>query len=104
MGIMLGGFRDYLIKKALVNENQIDYYLKWVSACYSFLDRAGSEVLERAEKARFLKHLSKTYEDWQVDQADNALRIYDYFLASDNADRPESGKAADDGWPALEAR
>jgi integrase len=34
------------------------------------------------QKSKFLNHLSKTHEDGQVKQADQALRLYAYFLSS----------------------
>jgi len=40
-----------------------------------------SARLANEQKKRFLAHLTKRYEDWQVTQADTALRLYDYFLS-----------------------
>lgn len=79
---MLLVFKDYLIQKAVVKEKYVPYYLKWVSDCYSFLDNSDSQVLSLEQKQQFLKYLSKTHEDWQVKQADNALRLYSYFLSA----------------------
>jgi integrase len=41
-----------------------------------------------------LKHLAKNHEDWQVNQAENALRIHDYYLSSDQ--KQQGGKEAVD--------
>lgn len=99
---MLSAFKNNLIKKALVQDRYIPYYLKWVSDCYSFLDKSDSNTLSAEEKSRFIKHLAKTNEDWQVNQADNALRLYDYFLSTNNE---ISLKKADAGrWETLEVK
>lgn len=72
---MLSAFKDYLIQGALVKEKYIPFYLKWVSVCYAFLDEPDSHALSLEQKKHFLKHLSKAHEQWQVKQADNALRF-----------------------------
>ena len=101
---MLSAFKDYLAEKAVVQDKYVPYYLKWVGDCYGFLDRPESEPTGLEDKERFLKDLAKTHEDWQVSQAANALRIYDYFLSS----RTKSvlGNDGDTGgaWASLEAR
>lgn len=68
---MLSAFKGYLTEKAVVQGKYVRYYLKWVSECYSFLDKSDAEVINVEEKERFLKYISKTHEDWQVNQADN---------------------------------
>jgi hypothetical protein len=37
--------------------------------------------LNSDQKKQFLSEMAKRYEDWQVKQADIALRLYDYFLS-----------------------
>jgi len=74
-------FREYLIKRARVKEKHIPYYLKWVKDCYNFLEVPVSTPLNTDQKKEFLSHMAKDYEDWQVNQADTALRLYGYFLS-----------------------
>jgi hypothetical protein len=52
------------------------------------------------EKREFLKHLSKGHEDWQVKQADYALRLYGFFLAREVTKRGsgEKGTLAEKQW------
>ena len=101
---MFSAFKDYLLQKSLVKEGYVPFYLKWVSDCYAFLDESDSQVLSLEQKQRFLKHLSKTHEDWQVKQADTALRHYGFFLSSQ--ERTMSGGSADTdkAWTLLETR
>ena len=101
---MLRTFRDYLDQKALIQAKYIPYYLKWVGECYSFLDRPDSEPTSVEDRERFIKHIANTREGWQANQADDALRLYDYFRSSKN--RGERGKEAHTSsiWDNLEAR
>lgn len=101
---MLSSFKDHLFQKALVKEKYVPFYLKWVSECYSFLNESDSQVLSLEQKQNFLKHLSKTHEDWQVKQADNALRLYSYFLTSQEINTSEGSPPAEKEWISLEAR
>ncbi|WKZ14631.1 MAG: hypothetical protein QY317_12055 [Candidatus Jettenia caeni] len=79
---MLSAFKDYLTQKALVKDEYIPFYLKWVSDGYSFLSEPNSAVLNPEQTNRFQKYLAKTHEDWQVKQTSNALRLYSYYLTS----------------------
>lgn len=78
---MLTDFKEYLIQKGSIKPLYIPYYLKWVSACCTFIDGYDSTSIDNDQKDRFLAHLAKTHEDWQVKQADTALRLYNFFLS-----------------------
>lgn len=101
---MLSAFKDYLIGKAVVREKYVSYYLKWVADCYSFLDKSNAEILSREDKEQFLKRLAKTNEDWQVNQADNALRIYGYFLSSKDKADSKKDNVTGGQWISLETK
>lgn len=80
---MLGGFEQYLISKAFIKEKYIPFYVKWVSYCYSFLEQPDNRLLTSEQMRGYLNHISKTREDWQVKQAEEALRLYGYYLSSE---------------------
>jgi len=78
---MLDQFREYLGKNGHIKDTYIPYYVKWVSLCYEFLDKAIDQKVNSEQKGQFLRHLTTRHEDWQVKQADHALRLYNYFLS-----------------------
>ncbi len=78
---MLESFKHFLSSKGKVNDKYIPYYLKWVTEGFRFLDIPLTQSITNDQKSQFLKYLSKTHEDWQVKQADAALRLYDYYLS-----------------------
>jgi len=78
---MLKDFETFLNKKGSLKPQYIPYYLKWVSDCYHFLNQPLSIRLNSDQKKQFLSDMGKKYEEWQVNQADTALRLYDYFLS-----------------------
>jgi len=101
---MLDNYNDYLIHKASVKANYVPYYLKWVADCYSFLNVPDTTRINSDQKNQYLSDLAKSCEDWQVKQADTALRLYDYFL-SQGVDQSSAGThALGQDWKALEAK
>jgi integron integrase len=100
---MLNSFKEYISKKGSVKSQYIPFYLKWVAACYAFLDVSDSARIDSDRKKQFLTHMAKTHEDWQVKQADAALRLYQYFLAqSEKGSQPE-GEATPE-WSSIEEK
>jgi len=84
---MLQAFEQFLIHKEGVPTKNAPYYVKWVSDCYRFVDIPETQPLTSEQTAEYLGSLSKKHEDWQVQQADRALKLYDYFLSRDKEAR-----------------
>ena len=77
----LAGYQEFLKRKRLVPEKQAPFYLRWVSSYLSFCDEEDFAPADDSHILPFLQHLAKTKEDWQVNQAREALRLYLYFLS-----------------------
>ncbi|MDA8223071.1 MAG: integron integrase [Desulfitobacterium hafniense] len=91
--------------KGKVNDKYLPYYLKWVTEGLRFLDIPLSQTITNDQKSQFLKYLSKNHEDWQVNQADNALRLYSYFLSSQHSDKPGGiPETLINDWKAVEEK
>lgn len=102
---MLESFKNFLSSKDKVNDKYLPYYLKWVTEGLRFLDIPLSQTITNDQKSQFLKYLSKNHEDWQVNQADNALRLYSYFLSSQHPDKAGSiPEALMNDWKAVEEK
>jgi hypothetical protein len=76
---MLRAYEAFLVKKGTVKPQSVPYYLKWVSDCYSSLNEPLSKRLGVEQKKQFLSEMARRHEDWQVKQADTALRLYDFL-------------------------
>jgi integron integrase len=101
---MLKIFEQFLINKERIQEKYIPYYIKWVSDCYRYHNLPESEPLSNDQRLQFLNRLADNAEDWQVKQAERALRLYDYFLLQKikNGSGNVSGQAED--WVIVEER
>jgi integron integrase len=106
--IDLAGYEDFIIKRRMVPERYISFYVRWVR---KFLQSAANSVsLSSADKiSLFLDKLraDPALTDWQLDQARKAVELYlNVFLAQDAKKEPaakaivtpvsESGRAMDE--------
>jgi len=102
---MLEPFKNFLSLKGKVNDKYIPFYLEWVTEGYRFLDIPLTQPITNEQKSQFLKRLSKNHEDWQVNQADNALRLYGYFLSSQQSDKSDGiQETLINDWKAVEKK
>src|SRR3990172_5543291 len=76
---MLETFKSFLSSKGKVNDKYIPFYLKWITEGFRFLDIPLSQSITNEQKSEFLKHLSKSHEDWQVEQADHSITLRHSF-------------------------
>jgi integron integrase len=99
---MFEEFRGYLTHKARIKDKYIPYYLKWVSDCYSYFNQPPEDPLSNDQRQEFLKHISKKHEEWQVNQADYALRLYSFFLNRELKGSSEDSTGLEGNWKELE--
>ena len=98
---MLRAYEAFLIKEGTIKFQYVPFHLKWVSDCYAFLNEPLSNRLGSERKKQFLSEISKRHEDWQVRQADTALRLYDYFLSKGEASLIAEPPSVDEKWRVL---
>ncbi len=101
---MLADFQTYITSKSVVKDKYIPNYLKWISDCYAFHDESDAVILDKKRKKQFLTHIAKSVEAWQVNQADNALRLYEYFLLTQQQNAHNVPEGAEKTWNSLEKR
>lgn len=105
---MFQGFGEYLVRKAGLHEKYIPYYLNWISSCYAFVNQPDNSLLSSGEIQNYLNHISKTREDWQVKQAETALRFYGHYLTSADGGASSGIESSTTGdgalWVAMEKK
>jgi len=74
---ILPEFQDFLLSRRLVPEKNVPFYAHWVSKFLAF-SNINRELDQDALVAEFLHSLKskKNISDWQVRQAEEALRLY----------------------------
>jgi len=73
-------FKRYLISKNIVSKKQLHYYLNWIAQFYAFCQADIGTAVESEQITQYLKQLSKNLEDWQVQQASDAINLYFFYL------------------------
>jgi hypothetical protein len=87
MSNILPDFQKYLMENKLVPEGHVSFYALWASRFLSFSNEHQDKTIE-LRKGLFLDSLTKEQklQDWQVNQADNAIGLYLYhFLSGDTS-------------------
>ncbi len=79
MEVAFKDYENYLTKKQIVPQIKIPYYKSWVNRCLSKCHKQPGDELTTREIENFLIYLSKRNEDWQVQQAADAIRIYNFY-------------------------
>ena len=99
---MLELFRSYLSENARIKVKYIPYYLKWISECYAYINESIEHHISSEQKQRFLSHMSKSREDWQVKHADYALRLYNFFLSRQWKEPSSDSANFENEWKIIE--
>ena len=99
---MLDRFDQFLAKNGHIREKYLPYYVRWVSECYSFLNASIENKIGSEQRHQFLTHLSTSHEDWQVKQADHALRLYHFFLSHQEHKTPSLLTDSKEEWNVIE--
>ncbi|WP_457756136.1 integron integrase [Thermodesulfatator indicus] len=85
-------FTDYL-NKLPIPEKAKPFYVSWVkkALCWTNKAQKKSELSPISEnnRKRFIKFLETRYEPWQVAQAEEAIKLYNYFISSVQTSSPE---------------
>jgi hypothetical protein len=76
---MLNEFQVVLSTDKSLRPKHLPHYIRWVKDCYSFLRLPPTERLSYEQTRLFLSNLEKSCEPWQVKQAEQALRRFDFF-------------------------
>jgi hypothetical protein len=94
----MNDFRNYLLNRGLTSEKSAPYYVSRVSKCPAFANKDPDASLSAGEVDKFLRHLARSCEDWQVNQAKEAVILYAYYLKSMETAGMERSADADALW------
>lgn len=95
---LLEGFKNFLLAKRIAPEKRIFYYQNWVKRAYAFCDVSLHQPLPASDLEKYLAHLATSREQWQIEQAKEALTLFNYFLERDVRAPEPSGMHAEESW------
>ncbi len=68
------------LRKIGEREKAIPFMVRWVTQLLQENNLSSDKPISHQRKKEFLIKLSQKFESWQVEQADRALKLYNYFL------------------------
>jgi integron integrase len=78
--------------------NKIQYYLAWISQFYAFCNKKVGSTVSENEISHYLKQLSKKSEEWQVQQASDAIHLYFFYLRRKSVLDSNGKNKPDETW------
>ena len=94
-------FLNYLNSKKIVPEKKAHFYWIWVSKFMKFSNDKPVDQINDYDISRFINELSKNYQQWQVDQAAQALQIYLFYKRDDSEVQVIQSNNTDKQWKSL---
>ncbi len=73
-------FERYLAGQANIAAKYVPHYRNWVVRFYEQIAKPPDYHFSGEEKTGFLREMATQHEEWQVRQADHALRLYRHYL------------------------
>jgi integron integrase len=94
----LSAFENFLTQRRIVPSKNVSFYGRWVLQCYSFITKPIEDSLSDEDVGRFLSFLEKSCKEWQISQADEAIRLYRYYQTSGRQQPIKSSNSLDEQW------
>lgn len=73
-------FSNYLVSKHLTSKKESHFYRSWVKNLYDFIGKNPGSKLENEDIDQYINYITKSKQEWQVKQAQEAIRIYLYYI------------------------
>jgi integron integrase len=94
-------FYNYLCSIKTIPAKRLIYYCNWAKKFNSFAGISDERTVSWDLVEKFLKMLARKHEDWQVQQADEALRYYKYYLSTRSKAKSHKRPQRDYNWQNL---
>lgn len=91
-------FCNYLFSKGIANEKSVKYYKMWVSKYLDFHDSNSGITQDLDDIDQFISMLSEKYADWQLNQANEAVRAFYLFKARKTTPLDPHNGSTDSHW------
>ena len=73
-------FGNYLVSKQFTSKKESHFYQLWIKSLYQFIVKNPGKSVENEEIDCYINYISKSKNEWQVRQAQEAIRLYLYYL------------------------
>ena len=76
-------FENFILARKLITQKKSSYYQNWILKFFSFhnLQQTATQTIDSQLVNSYISHLEKNFKSWQVTQAEEALRLYIFYLS-----------------------
>jgi len=78
------GLKNYLLDDVKIKKEVIQYYLKRIKNVIDYYKKKFGDEISNIEKDKFLDYISNSLEEWQIKQADHAIKLYNFYVNKNN--------------------
>lgn len=78
------GLKNYLLDDVKIKKEVIQYYLKRIKNVIDYYKKKFGDEISNIEKDKFLDYISNSLEEWQIKQADYAIKLYNFYVNKNN--------------------
>ncbi len=96
--MVLDEFHNFLKSKNKASDKHISFYINWCRQFIQFCNTKSEGAISEHQIGPFLKHMGSRYEQWQVDQAREALSLYCHFISRNNKNYTTTNTNSDETW------
>ena len=72
-------FKAYILSSRIANEKSAAFYVYWVRDFYRYCSKKPDDMVTQEDVEKYLTYLAKRKEDWQVEQASDAIQLFLFF-------------------------
>ncbi len=94
----LQSFENFLTQRRIVASKNISFFSRWIQQCYAYTGHPLDYQLTDEEAGLFLGSLEKRCQEWQIKQADEAIRLYRYYQTSGKQQLIKKTISLDEQW------
>ena len=94
-------FKSYIMSRRITNEKSADFYVHWVTGFYGYCSKHPDDAVTQEEVETYLAYLGKRKEEWQVEQASDAIQLYLFYKDKKYKEFSKKNKDADGQWTAA---
>ena len=86
-------YKEYLQNKAQIQVNRLPFFEQWITRYHQYLSNNPNGSLTGFERS-----LLSGYKDWQINQAVDAVKHYNYFINTYQSSPPLKQKTSENSW------
>ena len=95
-------FKRFLRERHRLPDKKIPFYQHWVARYHEYCEENHVNESESTALHSFMRYLGKNHEEWQVKQAQDAVKLFKYFQRQQQSKAQDKNLEEKDQWKKIE--